>query len=262
MDKSKVRYPQDFPRYGAPAPLPRVLPKLPEDPTPEQIEAHDRELRERNCIRFDKMNDLIDDLVDIEKAQKQAELQERTQVQVQERARPPMHPLPTPVEGMNMNRHESHCSVCQHPRRDFIEEEFIHWCSPQATADDFEIDVRALYRHARAFNLIAIRNRKIRGVLSHVLERAEHVATPSPDAIIRAVRAFTRVNDDGDWHEPPSHVVVSSGSRAAAQPLATSDPSDAIDISSAPLPAASNHKHQRPRAQSISSRLPRKKSPK
>jgi hypothetical protein len=130
-----------------------------------------------------------------------------------------------------MNKHESHCSVCQHPEREVIEEEFIHWFSPRATARDHCIDVRAIYRHAHAFNLFAVRNRKIRFVLSHALERAEHSETPTPDALNRMVRTFTRVNDDGQWIEPPAHVIVSSGSRAAAARSLRETQEEAIDIS-------------------------------
>lgn len=125
-------------------------------------------------------------------------------------------PQKTALGRLNMNKHESHCTVCRHPEREAIEQEFIHWLSPRATADDFEIDVRAIYRHAHAFNLFAVRNRKIRFVLSHALERAEHAAPPTPADLNRMVRTFTRVNDDGQWIEPPAHVIVSSGSLAAA----------------------------------------------
>jgi hypothetical protein len=139
-----------------------------------------------------------------------------------------MHPLPALPEGVNVNRHEAQCSVCLHPQREAIEEEFLNWLSPRATAEDYEIDYRAIYRHAHAFNLFAARARRIRGALGHVLERAEHVVTPTADAIIRAVRAFTRVNDNGDWVEPPSRVIISSGSHPSPS---YESPSDAIEIS-------------------------------
>lgn len=156
----------------------------------------------------------------------------RREIQVFEDAeRPPKRPLPTPPAGINMNKHESHCSVCQHPQREVIEEEFIHWFSPRATARDHGIDVRAIYRHAHAFNLFAVRNRKIRFVLSHALERAEHAETPTADALNRMVRTFTRVNDDGQWFEPPAHVIVSSGSPAAAPRFPREMQEEAIDIS-------------------------------
>lgn len=114
----------------------------------------------------------------------------------------------------NIHRHESQCSVCRHPEREAIEQEFVHWLSPRATAEDFEIDFRAIYRHAHACNLFAVRNRNIRFVLSHSLERAEHAVTPTPADLNRMVRTFTRVNDEGQWIEPPAQVIVSSGSRA------------------------------------------------
>ena len=156
-----------------------------------------------------------------------------------DRERPAMRALPrltSKLPKINIHRHEAQCSVCRHPDRQIIEDEFVNWASPRATAKDFDIDFRAIYRHARVYNLIATRNRNVRGILSQLLERAEHVATPTADAIIRGVKAFTRVNDDGQWIEPPSRVIV-SGMRDVSRSPNPSD-NNIVKIPSAGLNTA------------------------
>ena len=160
---------------------------------------------------------------------------------------------------MNVHKHESHCSICRHPDREAIEEEFIHWFSPRATAEDYDIDVRAIYRHAHAFNLFTVRNRKIRFVLSHALERAEHAAPPTAGDLNRMVRTFTRLTDDGEWIEPPSHVIVSSGRQIppSVAPVTAPPPQAAPEpepILNSPPPVSVPN--SAPCAASVSSRTP------
>ena len=223
MDTRHMKFPQDFPRYNSFV-EPPPLPKLPPNATPEQKEAFDAECRARCVIKFDRFNDIIEDV---------ATFQEKPYPTVsKDRARPPRHPLPAaPADALNMNKHESHCSICRHPEREAIEEEFIHWFSPRATAADYGIDVRAIYRHAHALDLFAVRNRKVRYVLSHALERAEHAATPTASELNRMVRTFTQVSDEGQWTNLPSHVIVSSSSPVASPPAGADPAGDTIDIS-------------------------------
>jgi hypothetical protein len=108
-------------------------------------------------------------------------------------------------------RHERKCSVCCHPDRDAIEEAFIHWHSPTLIAQDYEISDDSIHRHAYATGLDAVRSRNLRCALERILEKAQRVV-PTADSIVRAVRAYTRINDAGEWVEPPTHVIVSSGS--------------------------------------------------
>jgi hypothetical protein len=121
-----------------------------------------------------------------------------------------------PRQSRNRAAHESHCSICCHPDRRAIEEEFIHWLSPSTISDFYGVKIRAIYRHAHAFNLFALRDRNLRFALGHIIDRAEHIPDVYGPDIVRAVHAFARLNNEGQWVEPPSHVIVSSGSHPAA----------------------------------------------
>jgi len=55
------------------------------------------------------------------------------------------------------------------------------------------------------------RRRRLRFSLELLIEQSERIV-PTADSIVRAVRAYACLNDAGEWIEPASHVVVSSGS--------------------------------------------------
>jgi hypothetical protein len=132
--------------------------------------------------------------------------------------------------------HELRCTICSHPDRAEIENEFMHWHAIGHIAYDYEVSRSAIYRHAHAFGLFARRNRNLRFALGHLIERVQDV-DPTADSIVRAIHAFARINDEGEWIEPPAHVIVSSGGihREAAAPPARrpiSIPLDSQTISS------------------------------
>ena len=108
---------------------------------------------------------------------------------------------PTPSGRPDLGRHERKCGVCCHPDRDAIEEAFIHWHSPTRIAQDYEISDDSLYRHAYATGLDAVRSRNLRCALERILEKAQRVI-PTADSIVRAARAYTRINHAGEWVEP------------------------------------------------------------
>lgn len=135
---------------------------------------------------------------------------------------------PEPATPDTRSPHERSCTICRHRYRDAIEEEFLHWHNPRHIADDYRVGWRSLYRHAHALNLFARRDRNLRFALAAIVQRA-HQVDPSADAVIRAVRAYARVNSAGEWVEPPTHVIVSSGGRfvsanAAHQALPSAEP--------------------------------------
>jgi hypothetical protein len=128
---------------------------------------------------------------------------------------------------IDIAQHRRKCSVCRHPERDAIEEAFLEWREVSDITREFHLPGRtALYRHARAFGLFARRSRNLRFALGLIIEQAEAV-TPTAEAIVHAVRAYTRVTDAGEWLEPPARVIVSSGSapesRAPISPVASPD---------------------------------------
>ena len=103
--------------------------------------------------------------------------------------------------------------------------------------DFYGIESRAVYRRAHAFNLFAVRDPNLRFALGHIIDRSERIPCTHGTDVIRAVHAFARINDEGQWVELPSHVIVSSGSRSAAPQSPQIDP---IRLPALPPPTAEN----------------------
>lgn len=122
----------------------------------------------------------------------------------------------------DLEAHARNCTVCHHPMRADIEEMFLHWRSPEKIARSFKIGYRCIYRHAHATGLYQQRRGNFRFVLETFLERAEEVRVSATE-IISAVRAYARINDAGEWIEPPTtHKVVVERAGGPAKPaLAT-----------------------------------------
>jgi hypothetical protein len=134
-------------------------------------------------------------------------------------------------ESISLAQHERCCSICNHPERDTIEEAFLQWRSPQHLWCEFKLPSRtSIYRHAHAVGLFDKRSRNLRSALEHIIEDAERVK-PTAEGVIQAIRAYTRVNRAGEWIDPPTHVVVSSGSSLASNSLNTAaSPSTVTEI--------------------------------
>ncbi len=128
-----------------------------------------------------------------------------------------------------LTHHERLCLVCRNPLREAIEEEFVYWHSVRDIAETYQIHPHTIYRHARAVNLYDKRARNLRFALDHIIQRAQDVRVVTADSVVRAVHAFARINRDGQWVNPSTHVVVSSGSRTPPSP---SDPlpTDTIEV--------------------------------
>ena len=107
------------------------------------------------------------------------------------------------------DHHRRHCTVCNHPWRSAIEEEFLHWASPDAISHHYSVGWRSVYRHAHALGLFEQRGRNLRSALGNIIEHSNHVA-PAADTVVRAIRAYACVNKSGKWLEPTKHVAFSS----------------------------------------------------
>jgi hypothetical protein len=108
-----------------------------------------------------------------------------------------------------LSRHQRKCTICRHPDREAIEEEFLHWHNPGDISCEYQLgNRRAIYRHAHATGLFDRRRGHLRSILEHVMERAEG-ARVTADTVIRALRAYTCLTDSGRWVEPPTHVIFS-----------------------------------------------------
>jgi hypothetical protein len=99
---------------------------------------------------------------------------------------------------VNKGRHEAQCSVCKHPQRTEIEQEFLTWKSPDKTATAFELSRDAIYRHARAMNLFEPRRRNVRYALERIIEQAGDVEVNAA-AIVSAVATYSKLNANGQW---------------------------------------------------------------
>lgn len=108
----------------------------------------------------------------------------------------------------NFRRHSRKCAICRHPRREDIEEEFLQWHPPANIQEDYDLPSRsAIYRHAQATGLRKRRRRNLRGLAERILENAD-VTRPSGETILRAMRIYAHITEDGEWIEPAKRTVV------------------------------------------------------
>ncbi len=113
-------------------------------------------------------------------------------------------------------RHARKCAICHHPDRVRIEADFLNWRNADLISDHYDLhDYRPIYRHAHATGLFQRRRANLRFAAELIIEHADSVV-PTAEGVLRAIRASARINDDGQWIEPPSHVIVSTGGRVTA----------------------------------------------
>ena len=84
------------------------------------------------------------------------------------------------------------CSVCRHPERAAIEEQFLEWGNPRHVAEQYGLHYSAIYRHVRASGLHNHRVGNHVRVLEKIFERAGE-ATITSHALVQAVRAYDRI---------------------------------------------------------------------
>ena len=109
-----------------------------------------------------------------------------------------------------LERHSRRCIICHHPDREAIEEEFVHWRAPWKLAQDYELaDYRTVYRHARAVGLLLQRRERLHSALDAFVESVDDV-TFTGDTILRAMRAYSCIDDHGRWTEIPTRVQFST----------------------------------------------------
>jgi hypothetical protein len=109
---------------------------------------------------------------------------------------------------LDLRRHRRKCLVCNHPEREAIEEFFLHWHEPSVLETRFHVPKISIYRHAHALGLYARRAANLRPALELIIERAGFVRVTG-DTVIRAIRAYACLSEDGRWAEPASRVVFS-----------------------------------------------------
>ena len=125
---------------------------------------------------------------------------------------PPDQPLecvPPPKAEPDPERHSRKCLICHHPDRAALESDYIHWVSPDYISSAYNLwDRQTIYRHARATGLNELRRQNLRCVIEPILEYT-HYLRPTACDILNAARAYSRINDYGQWVDPPREVVIS-----------------------------------------------------
>jgi hypothetical protein len=108
----------------------------------------------------------------------------------------------------SLKYHQIKCAICNHPDRDAIEEAFLDWVRPGELAREFNLGHRTVvYRHAHALGLFKKRAHNARFALGLLLEQSD-VVKPTGNEIIRAVRAFSCIDEYGKWTDPPRRLIV------------------------------------------------------
>ena len=93
---------------------------------------------------------------------------------------------------------------------------YLRWARPDDIVLEFQLSDRSvLYLHARATELDLRRNGNLRAALASVIERIDEVKLTA-SAVVAAVRAFSRISDDGRWIDPNYRVVVTRESSLSA----------------------------------------------
>ena len=108
------------------------------------------------------------------------------------------------AEPPDLARHRRKCNVCNHPDREEIEEQFLHWRRPGDIAYDFDLeDDRYIHRHAHAVGLYARRRENYLFTLENLLERGDEIELTA-SAYIKAVRAYACMSTRSAGPSPPS----------------------------------------------------------
>jgi hypothetical protein len=110
-------------------------------------------------------------------------------------------------------RHSRKCVICHHPDRVGIEEHFLNWRNPELIRALYGMrDYRPIYRHARATGLMELRRENLRFAAELIIEHADQVI-PTAEGVLRAIRVSARLNDKGQWVNPPSRAEVTYTNR-------------------------------------------------
>ena len=88
-------------------------------------------------------------------------------------------------QNLSPGRHEYHCTICAHARREEIDLAFVNWTSPARMAREYRVSRDSIYRHAHALSLFDKRRRNVRTALERIIEKAGEV-TVGAAAVVSA----------------------------------------------------------------------------
>ena len=121
--------------------------------------------------------------------------------------------------------HEAQCMICNSEYREEMDELFVNWHNVSEIAREYNTPRRTrLSPRARRSDYFRIRDRNLRRSLGLIIHRAETVPCLTVDSVIRAVRTLAHINETGEWVNPPTHVIVSSGTAVRANKTAPAAP--------------------------------------
>jgi len=95
------------------------------------------------------------------------------------------------VSQPDIARHARKCTICHHKDRPVIDVDYLNWRSIQQIVKEYALTHRvALYRHAAATGLTALRKSTLHSVLDSIIEQAETVQVTG-STILRAMRVYS-----------------------------------------------------------------------
>ena len=144
---------------------------------------------------------------------------------------PRKQPRPRTQDEIDLSRHKRRCTICHHPEREAIEEAFLQWRNVDCIDVEFEPEGgrSAIYRHAHALGLFRKRNLNLRSALEYIIEESERI-TPTAEGIVKAMRAYTRINDVGEWIDTPTTHIVQVIAMPATDPRNTANPIQGLSL--------------------------------
>lgn len=121
------------------------------------------------------------------------------------------------VSQPDLARHARKCTICNHKDRPVIDFDYLNWRSTQEIVREYALPHRvALYRHAEATGLTALRKSRLCSVLDSIIEQAETVQVTGA-TILRAMRAYSCLTKNGDWVDLPRRKIVHRPQHPAPQ---------------------------------------------
>jgi hypothetical protein len=144
---------------------------------------------------------------------------------------PRKQPRPRTQDEIDLSRHKRRCGVCHDPAREAIEEAFLQWRNVECIDSEFEPEGgrSAIYRHAHALNLFRKRSLNLRSALEYIIEESERIS-PTAEGIVKAMRAYTRINDVGEWIDTPTTHIVQVIAMPAADPRNPANPIQGLSL--------------------------------
>jgi hypothetical protein len=144
---------------------------------------------------------------------------------------PRKQPRARTQDEIDLSRHKRRCGVCHDPGREAIEEAFLQWRNVECIDSEFEPEGgrSAIYRHAHALNLFRKRSLNLRSALEYIIEESERIS-PTAEGIVKAMRAYTRINDVGEWIDTPTTHIVQVIAMPAADPRNPANPIQGLSL--------------------------------